>query len=345
MTEKKDKNSKVKKTEKWHWVLTILVISLAAVAYFYMEQISDVSTSFRPIYDKDGNRIGENIEREIDDILKQTDTKNRDAYETAIADLRVINTAFDRAEEGIEPSVDALTSFKECTILCYHMAKDNFSGTYETEERIKSVMDAHIGQNVLYASRQMENVLARLNDALGRNTTDMQVSLASISETVLGSEEETTRKAFKNYVAHMNTASEHFSRIALGTTMSGFGLSISAIIVKKTLRQAVNVLKHIAQRIEKTTIYAISTSAADGPFPIGDAIALVLEVGGASWCAYDLYNAQILLKKQVTVTLTNALVQYRGEVLARGKKSSDSLLKAYHEKNLKIAKNVRNHLF
>lgn len=339
------KKMEIKKTDKWTWFFTILIISLAAVAYFHIEQISDLPTSFRPIYDKDGNRLRENLEREIDDILKQTNTKNRDAYETAIADLRVINTAFDRAEEGIEPSVDALASFKGCAILCYHIAKDKFSGTYKTEERIKSVMDAHIGQNVLYASQQMENVLARLNDALGRNTTDMQVSLASTSETVLGSEDETTRKAFKDYVAQMSTVSEDLSNIALGTTISGFGLTISAILVKTTLRQAINVLGHIAQRIKTSTSYAIYMAAADGDFPIGDAIAVVLEVGAATWCAYDLFKAQTLLKEQVTVKLTNALVQYRGEVLAQGKKSSDSLLKAYHEKNLKIVKNLTNHLF
>ena len=344
MTTKRDKKTAIKKTEKWNWVLIIMVISLAAFAYYHPEQISDLQTSLRQMSDKDGNRIGEKLEREINVILKQTDTKNRDAYETAIDEVSGISKIFDRAEEGIEPAVDELSSFKGCAILCYHIAKDQFSGTYETEERIKSVMDAHIGRNVLYAGQQMENVLARLNDALARNTTDMQVRLASIGETVLGSEDETARKAFKNYVARMSTVSERFSNIALGTVTSGVGLTISAFLVKTTLRQAKNVLGHIARRMGTSTAYAIAAAAADGPFLIGDAIAVILEVGGASWCAYDLYNVQFLLKEQVTVELTNALFQYRGEVLALGKKSSGGLLKAYHEKNLKIAKDLTNHL-
>ena len=331
--------------EKWNWVLIILVIFLAAFAYYHPEQISDLQTSLRQIYDKDGNRIGEKLEREINVILKQTDTKNRDDYETAIDELSGISRIFERAEEGIEPAVDELSSFKGCAILCYHIAKDQFSGTYETEERIKSVMDAHIGRNVLYAGQQMENVLARLNDALARNTTDMQVRLASIGETVLGSEDETVQKAFKDYVTRMSNVSGKFSNIALDTMTSSVGLTISAFLVKTTLRQAKNVLGHIARRMEISTTYAIAAAAADGPFLIGDAIAVILEVGGASWCAYDLYNAQFLLKEQVTVELTNALFQYRGEVLALGKKSSGGLLKAYHEKNFKMAKNLTNHLF
>ena len=345
MAAKRDKKLEMKKSDKWTWFFTILVISLAAFAYFPIEQISDLQTSFRPVYDKDGDRIGEKLEREINVILKQTDTKNREAYETAINELSGINKPFGRAEEGIEPAVDELASFKGCAILCSDMAKDKFFGTYETEERIKSVMDAHIGQNVLYASQQMENVLARLNDVLARNTTDMQVRLASIGETVLGSEDETARKAFKDYAARMSTVSERFNKIALNTTASGVGMTISALLVKTTLRQANNVLAHIARRFETTTVHAIAAAAADGPFPIGDAIGLVVEVGGTVWCAYDLYYAQFLLKEQVTVELTNALFQYRGEVLALGKKSSGGLLKAYHEKNLKIAKNLTNNLF
>ncbi len=345
MAAKRDKKLEKKKSDKWSWFFTILVISLAAFAFFHIEQISDFQTSFRPMYDKDGDHIGEKLEREINVILKQTDTKNREAYETAIDELNGISRFFDRAEEGIEPAVDDLASFKGCAILCYHMAKDIFFETYETEERIKSVMDVHIGQSVLYAGQQMENLLAHLNDALARNTTDMQVRLASIAETVLGSEDEAAQKAFKEYVTRMSNVSEKFSNMALGTTISGAGLAISAFLVKTTLRQAKNVLEHIARRMETTTSHAIATAAADGPFPIGDAIALVLEVGGAAWCAYDLYNAQFLLKEQVTVELTNALVQYRGEVLIQGKKSAGELLKTYHEKNLNIAKNLATNLF
>ena len=92
----------------------------------------------------------EKIEREAAAILADTDRKNKDAYETAIAELGGINGAFERAREGIEPAVDELASFKGCAILCYFMAKDKFSGNCETEERIQFVLNAHIGQNVLY---------------------------------------------------------------------------------------------------------------------------------------------------------------------------------------------------
>jgi len=104
------------------------------------------------------------------------------------------------------------------------------------------------------------------------------------------------------------------------------------------------VLGHIARRMGTTTALAIGSAAADGPFPIGDAIALVLEVGGTAWCAYDLYHAQITLSNQVKADLQSVLAQYRGEVLDLGKKEALALLKAYQDKNRTFAQELTNQL-
>jgi hypothetical protein len=69
-----------------------------------------------------------------------------------------------------------------------------------------------------------------------------------------------------------------------------------------------------------------------------------LEVGGAAWCAYELYDAQFILRDQVAGNLRRALAQYRGEILDLGKKQSLELLKAYHNRNHKIAQDLTNQL-
>lgn len=333
-------------SSQWVWVLIALVLAMAAVAYFGVERLADVSTGIWTSVseERDRNRIREKIEREVAAIMRETDKKNKEAYENAMADLIRINPAFDRAEEGIKPVADDLASFKGCVFLCYLMSKDKLSGTCETEERIQSVIDAHILKNVLYAGQRVENTIARLNDALARNTTDMQVRLASMTETVLSLEDETTQAAFRDLIARINSASQKFDSIAVSTVVSGSGLVISALLVKTTVRQAKNVLWHIARRLGQTTALALSAAAADGSFPIGDAIGLVLEVGGAAWCAYALYKAQFVLRNQVAGDLRMALVQYRRDILDLGKKESLELLKAYHSRNLKIAQNMRNQL-
>jgi hypothetical protein len=347
MTTKTDEIKLNRKTSgKWTWVLIVMVLSLAAFAYFDGDRMADMLAGVGEfmLQDKDRHSISEKLERETKSILRETDQKNREAYKTAMTELSGINEAFDRAEEGIQPTVDELSSFKGCVILCYLMAKDKFSGTCETEGRIQSVIDAHIGENVLYAGQQRENAVARLNDALARNTTDMQVRLASMTETVPGLEDETVQAAFRDLSASISAVSQGFGGIAVSTVNSGTGLAISALLVKTVVRQARNVLWNIARRLELTTALALGSAAADGPFPIGDAIALVLEVGGAAWCAYELYDAQFILRDQVAGNLRRALAQYRGEILDLGKKQSLELLKAYHNRNHKIAQDLTSQL-
>lgn len=335
-----------KTTGKWAWVLIVMVLSLASLAYFNMERMVDISTALEVFLPQQSYQksMREKIEREAAAILADTDRKNKEAYETAMDELGGINRAFDRAEDGVAPAVDELASFKGCAILCYFMAKDKLRGNCETEERIQSVLDAHIGQNVLHAGQQRENALARLNDALARNTTDMQVRLASMTEIIPGSEDETAQAAFRDLAASISTVSQGFGGIAVSTVNSGAGLAISALLAKTVVRQARNVLWNIARRLELTTALALGSAAADGPFPIGDAIGLVLEVGGAAWCAYELYDAQFILRDQVTRDLRRALAQYRGEILDLGKKQSLELLEAYHSRNLKIAQDLTNQL-
>lgn len=333
-------------TGKWAWALSIVVISLAAFAWFVGGRSGDLPTvPEASVSEQQGhNRIREKIEREAATILRETDQKNRNAYDIAITELDKVTESFDQAEEGIEPAVAELASFKGCAILCYHMVKDKISGTCETEGRIQSVMDGHIGQHVLHANEQRENALARFNDALACNATDMRVRLAAMAETVLASEGEAAQAAFRDFVGRLNTGSERFNQIALKTVGSGIGLVISALLVKTTVDQAIRVLGHIARRMGTTTALAIGSAAADGPFPIGDAIALVLEVGGTAWCAYDLYHAQITLSNQVKADLQSVLAQYRGEVLDLGKKEALALLKAYQDKNRTFAQELTNQL-
>jgi hypothetical protein len=347
MTTKTDEIKRTGKTSgKWAWVLICIVLSLASFAYFNKERLVDVLTGLEVSFPQqsDQNTVRGKIEREAAAILADTGRKNKGAYETAMTELGGINGAFDRAEEGIEPTVDELASFKGCAILCYYMAKDKFGGNCETEERIHSVLDAHIGQNVLYAVQQRENALLRLNDALARNATDMQVRLAAMAETVISSEDQSAQAAFRDYVDRIGTVSEGFSRISLNTVVAGAGLTISGLLVKTTLKQAINVLGHIARRMGTTTALAIGSAAADGPFPFGDALGLVLEVGGAAWCARQLYDAQFTLKDQLKGELRSALSQYRNAVLSLGKKQSLALLKAYHDRNRKVAENLINEL-
>ena len=168
--------------------------------------------------------------------------------------------------------------------------------------------------------------------------------IPAIPAQVLDPGDEKTQSAFRNFVERLSSVSVSFKDIAFQTMAPAAGLAISGFLVKATWGQITRVLGPIARLLGVTTGLALGSAAADGPLPIGDAIALVLEVGGASWCAYDLYHAQVTLRDDVGRELRNALAQYRGELLELGKKRSVALLKAYNDQYHKMVKDLTKQL-
>ena len=87
-----------------------IVLSLASFAYFNKERLVDVLSELEVSFPQqsDQNTVRGKIEREAAAILADTGRKNKRAYEAAMTELGGINGAFDRAEEGIEPTVNEL---------------------------------------------------------------------------------------------------------------------------------------------------------------------------------------------------------------------------------------------
>ena len=320
------------------WALIILVLFLAAISYFNSEPVNNIQKWVQTHMPQniDSNK---RIKHEVKAVLQETNSKNREAYEIALKEQKdEINAAFDRADEGIEPAMDELVSFKGCAKLCYCLEKDKLYETCETEERISSVLKMPFEKNVLEGNRMAKNIFARLNDTLARNTTDMKIKLASTAKPVLDSEDEKAQSAFRNFNARLSAGSKDLNIIAIDTVADVSALIISGVFVKATCTQITRVLGPIAGRLGITTASALGAAAADGPLPIGDAIGLVVEVGAVSWCAYDLYNAQVTLRDKVGWQLKNALVQYRSEILKLSEKRLVKLLKAYNNQNARMAK-------
>ena len=329
------------------WVLMVCVLGLAVIGYFNGEHVARILSNVKTHVwsSNDVGRSSEDLQGELKAILQATDRGNREAYEIAVNDLSRIDAAFNRADEGIEPTLDELVSFKGCAILCYHMAKDKFSGSCEAEERIQSVMEKHFGTYIRGANQDLENVLARLDDTLARNTTDMGVRLAALGEAVLNSEDMSAQSALRNFVDQLSAASAGFGGIAMGTIFSGTGLTLSLVfLIKKALGQITRILGPIASRLGATTAFAIGSAAADGPLPIGDIIGLVAEVGGTTWCAYDLYKAQVILRDNLECTLRSTLAQYRRELLELGQQRAVTLLKGYTDQNLRTVNDLTKQL-
>ena len=83
------------------------------------------------------------------------------------------------------------------------------------------------------------------------------------------------------------------------------GLAIESLFLKQTIAALTSTLGGIVARLSATFGSGAACAAADGPFPFGDAVAVVLAAGGTAWSSYDLWKA----RKQLPAELEGMLKQ------------------------------------
>ena len=95
------------------------------------------------------------------------------------------------------------------------------------------------------------------------------------------------------------------------------GLAVEAVCIKATTESCAKVLAHCAPKLAASWGLLGTCAAADGPFPIGDAIGVALAIGGSAWCCLDLYDAYNALPNELSQALhaaiASTIVQCRQE--------------------------------
>jgi hypothetical protein len=101
------------------------------------------------------------------------------------------------------------------------------------------------------------------------------------------------------------------------------------------------VLRAVVQRLAGTQAAALTSAVADGPFPVGDAIAVLLEIGGTGWALYDLHKAQARLKGTLETDLRHQIRDTRKSLLASMRREAAARLEASNARNRAMAEELR----
>ena len=88
------------------------------------------------------------------------------------------------------------------------------------------------------------------------------------------------------------------------------GLALEAAFLKTTLKSVQCVIGPIAGKIATKFGTGAALAAADGPFPFGDAVGVVLAVGGTAWSVHDLLALRRDLPSSISAALRQAIQEY-----------------------------------
>ena len=176
---------------------------------------------------------------------------------------------FDEARRNIPNVVEKMTEIGATCRLCGLMVRDKLTGTHETQKYLASVLE----KPIITPCRRGAEVYGCGFDRAG----------------------------FLDNLKAVNANYAEIEAYALG------GLAIEAIFLKQTIAALTSTLGSIVARLSATFGSGAACAAADGPFPFGDAVAVVLAAGGTAWSSYDLYEARKHLPAELTALLKQVI--------------------------------------
>ena len=176
---------------------------------------------------------------------------------------------FKEARQNIPAVVEQMTEIGATCRLCWLMARDKLAGTHETQEYLASVLNSLIIEPCRRGAK------------------------------VYGCDFNST--GFLNALKSINADYAEIEAYAVS------GLAIEAIFLKQTIAALSSTLGSIVARLSTTFGSGAACAAADGPFPFGDALAVVLAAGGTAWSGYDLWKAREQLSTELTAMLKQVI--------------------------------------
>ena len=176
---------------------------------------------------------------------------------------------FDEALRNVPAVVEKLTEISATCRLCGFMVRDKLAGTHETQDYLSDVLN----EPIITPCRKGAEVYGCNFEHAG----------------------------FLNVLKEVNADYAEIEAYALG------GLAIEAIFIRQTIAALTSSLGGIVARLTATFGSGTASVVADGPFPFGDAVAVVLAAGGTAWSGYDLWKAREQLPAELTALLQSVI--------------------------------------
>jgi len=195
------------------------------------------------------------------------------AVPVLLADLDDLDTKaqphFEEARQNIPTVVEQMTEISATCRLCWLMAYDKLAGTSKTQEYLNSVLN--------------EPIIEPCRRGAGVYGCDFKTA------------------GFLDSLKSINADYAEIEAYAVS------GLAIESLFLKQTIAALSSTLGSIVARLSAAFGSGAACAAADGPFPFGDAVAVVLAAGGTAWSGYDLYEARKHLPVELTAMLKQAI--------------------------------------
>ncbi len=229
--------------------------------------------------------------------------------EAAVVEL---NREFDAVLANVPLAAARIARPGTCFDLCRRMVRDRLTGSHTTESELARLLEpefiAPCLRAKMVAEEELAQLLLRLDEADNRFRAELAAGLGAPPLVPVA-------------VPHRLAAGVEEGRalgreVALANAAAAGGAALEVVFVRSTVLLLKRVLGSAVARMAGTASAAGIAAAADGPLPVGDAVAGVLAVGGLGWTTYDIYQARKVLPGELEKSLQETVGECRKETEA-----------------------------
>lgn len=209
-----------------------------------------------------------------------------------------IDNLFKKAEEGVDfvSGKEGLCGYKVLASLAYKIAYDKIRGTNLTEQAIQPIITAHVVEPLTNAVNVYERQLVKFSSELQSADQTFSHAFLMPSHGDYGTGPDFPVQTLATSGEEIVTVlPESLETASLAACVGASCVALRKAVVKASLKA----LSSVAKKMVTTTTVATTSAAADGPLPIGDIVGAVIEIGGLTWSAYEIYKVSEGMEKDL----------------------------------------------
>jgi hypothetical protein len=223
----------------------------------------------------------------------------------------VLSREFPEIERAANRAAKEVSTLGSCSTIIYRLAKEQLGWSSSTAAYVEGEIRGRLQPSLDTCGRELDVALDRYELALGESTVTLATELAQANGVT----------ASRPVAIEVDVRSSGDLDATLrGLGISGGILSIAgtfdavALMNTSIVRNLINKIAQLAASIfakpAATAAGSAVVAAADGPLPIGDALAIV----GGLWTGYEIYATRARFEQEIKASLTNALPEMKRSV-------------------------------
>lgn len=237
------------------------------------------------------------------------DWRNQAALAVASSEVAaILDRNFTDLYFRAESTANAIATYNNCVKLVAMLASDQVRGRSDARDWVRERIEGRIDPQIMTCQREIQTAIDRLDRELTASTLTMATELAAIgsSGSVVVAPDYARGLASLSLDAALRKLGFKAAFVPPAIALDVYAL-MHTRIGSWLVAKVVETVRWIFARPLAAAVTEAGLVVADGPLPIGDAIAAL----GAAWTAYDIYALRNHFEKELVVAIRESLPEAR----------------------------------